>query len=150
MASPQTTDDVASPPVVTCVDLARVAAGNGNGNGFGKIKRIAVMTAGGDCPGLNATIRAISFDAFGNGIDVLGVEDGILGLIEDRIKPIRMEDVRAVSTTVSFVCMQASTTFNAKHDDTSLSCPFCMQLRAPLRAAQPSTLTQCHTTANTH
>ena len=110
------------------------------------------MTAGGDCPGLNATIRAISFDAFGNGIDVLGVEDGILGLIEDRIKPIRMEDVRVVSTTVSFVCVQASSEPQPSMQSMTPAshCPFCMQLRAPLRAAQPSTLTQCHTTANTH
>jgi len=64
-----------------------------NGDGA-VVKRIAVLTAGGDCPGLNATIRAITFDAFGNGIEVIGIEDGILGLIQDRMKPLTLDDVR--------------------------------------------------------
>ena len=47
------------------------------------------MTAGGDCPGLNATIRAVAKTAiFRYGLEVVGVEDGFLGLIEGRCRPL--------------------------------------------------------------
>lgn len=46
------------------------------------IKRIGVLTGGGDCPGLNAVIRAVVRTAIGNyGIEVTGIEDGYEGLI---------------------------------------------------------------------
>ncbi|MCC6951030.1 MAG: 6-phosphofructokinase [Phycisphaerales bacterium] len=48
------------------------------------IRRIGVLTGGGDCPGLNAVIRAVSKDALQCGMSVVGVEDGYLGLIENR------------------------------------------------------------------
>ncbi|MEY2408890.1 MAG: ATP-dependent phosphofructokinase / diphosphate-dependent phosphofructokinase [Verrucomicrobiota bacterium] len=48
-------------------------------------KRIGILTAGGDCPGLNAAIRAVGKAAAGlYGIEVVGVRDGFLGLIEER------------------------------------------------------------------
>jgi len=57
------------------------------------IKRIGVLTGGGDCPGLNAVIRAVTKDAINEGIEVFGIEDGFLGLIEDRIHPLGYDDV---------------------------------------------------------
>jgi ATP-dependent phosphofructokinase / diphosphate-dependent phosphofructokinase len=63
-----------------------------------KIKRIAVLTGGGDCPGLNAVIRAVVKDAINCGIEVFGIEDGFLGLIEDRIKPLLLDDVSNILT----------------------------------------------------
>ncbi|MBY0114315.1 MAG: ATP-dependent 6-phosphofructokinase [Phycisphaerales bacterium] len=62
------------------------------------VKRIGVLTAGGDCPGLNAVIRAVVKDACFNGLEVLGIEDGFLGLIEDRLRPLRMDDVSNILT----------------------------------------------------
>jgi ATP-dependent phosphofructokinase / diphosphate-dependent phosphofructokinase len=48
-----------------------------------KIKRIGILTAGGDCPGLNAAIRAVSKPAIlKHGIEVIGISSGFLGLIE--------------------------------------------------------------------
>jgi len=48
-----------------------------------KIKRIGILTAGGDCPGLNAAIRAVSKPAIlKQGIEVIGISSGFLGLIE--------------------------------------------------------------------
>ncbi len=47
------------------------------------IKRIGILTAGGDCPGLNAAIRAVGKSALGAGIEVVGIRDGFLGLIEN-------------------------------------------------------------------
>ncbi|MBI5387658.1 MAG: 6-phosphofructokinase [Verrucomicrobia bacterium] len=49
------------------------------------IKRIGILTAGGDCPGLNAAIRGVGKAALGlHGIEIVGIRDGFLGLIENR------------------------------------------------------------------
>ena len=64
-----------------------------------RIKRIAVMTGGGDCPGLNAVIRAVTKTAISRyGIEVWGIEDGFLGLIENRLHPLAYEDVSNILT----------------------------------------------------
>jgi 6-phosphofructokinase 1 len=48
-----------------------------------KIKRIGILTAGGDCPGLNAAIRGVGKAVLGRyGIEAVGIRDGFLGLIE--------------------------------------------------------------------
>ncbi len=62
------------------------------------VKKIAVLTGGGDCPGLNAVIRAVVKDAINCGIEVYGIEDGFLGLIEDRIRPLSLDDVSNILT----------------------------------------------------
>jgi 6-phosphofructokinase 1 len=62
------------------------------------VKRIGVLTAGGDCPGLNAVIRAVVKDACFNGLEVLGIEDGFLGLIEDRLQPLTQDRVSNILT----------------------------------------------------
>lgn len=46
--------------------------------------RIATLTSGGDCPGLNAVIRGVVRTAAGRGATVIGYEDGWQGLVEDR------------------------------------------------------------------
>jgi phosphofructokinase-like protein len=46
--------------------------------------RIATLTSGGDCPGLNAVIRGVVRTAAGRGATVVGYEDGWQGLVEDR------------------------------------------------------------------
>ena len=54
-----------------------------------RIKRIGILTAGGDCPGLNAAIRGVGKAAQGRyGIEVIGIRDGFLGLIENRVLPL--------------------------------------------------------------
>ncbi|WP_066635644.1 6-phosphofructokinase [Desulfolucanica intricata] len=57
------------------------------------IKRIGILTGGGDCPGLNAVIRAIVKTAAGYKISVAGVIDGFGGLIHNRIKELTEKDV---------------------------------------------------------
>ncbi|MGE5380794.1 MAG: 6-phosphofructokinase [Methylocystaceae bacterium] len=47
------------------------------------IKRIAVLTGGGDCPGLNAVIRAVTRTCLAQGIEVFGFIDGFKGLVEN-------------------------------------------------------------------
>jgi 6-phosphofructokinase 1 len=60
------------------------------------LKRIGVLTGGGDCPGLNGVIRAVTKGAIAHGIDAFGIEDGYLGLIEDRVRPLRIQDVAGI------------------------------------------------------
>ncbi len=57
------------------------------------IRKIGILTSGGDSPGMNAAIRAVTRCALGNGIDVFGIQDGYLGLIEDRMRPFEKSDV---------------------------------------------------------
>jgi len=63
-----------------------------------KLKRIGIMTGGGDCPGLNAVIRAVTKSALSGGLEVVGIEDGYLGLIENRLRPLGWSDVSDILT----------------------------------------------------
>ncbi|UCG27842.1 MAG: 6-phosphofructokinase [Bacteroidales bacterium] len=47
-------------------------------------KQIGILTAGGDCPGLNAAIRGIGKTAVSHGMQVIGFKDGFRGLMENR------------------------------------------------------------------
>ncbi len=63
------------------------------------IHRIGVMTAGGDCPGLNAVIRAVTKSALGrHQLEVAGIEDGFLGLIRNRMRRLNNEAVSNILT----------------------------------------------------
>ncbi len=61
------------------------------------MNRIAVLTSGGDAPGMNACIRAVVRTALRNKIDIYGVERGYAGLIKGEIK--RLES-RSVSNMI--------------------------------------------------
>jgi len=57
------------------------------------------MTGGGDCPGLNAVIRAVTKTAISKyALEVWGVQDGYLGLIENRINRLSYNDVSNILT----------------------------------------------------
>ncbi len=62
--------------------------------------RIAVLTGGGDAPGLNAVVRAVVKSAIGRGWEVLGVEDGFEGFYgREGIRPMTMDHVRGILQT---------------------------------------------------
>lgn len=62
-----------------------------------KIRRIAVLTGGGDCPGLNAVLRAVVKSAIQeHGLEVIGIEDGFGGLIEGRLRQLSVHDVSGI------------------------------------------------------
>jgi 6-phosphofructokinase 1 len=50
--------------------------------------KIGILTGGGDCPGLNAVIRAVVRRALSFGIEVLGIRNGFLGLVEGDVEPL--------------------------------------------------------------
>lgn len=59
-----------------------------------KRKRIGVLTGGGDCPGLNAVIRAVVKTAENEyGTEVVGFFDGYEGVVENRFRTLDMKDV---------------------------------------------------------
>src|SRR4051812_8157476 len=49
-----------------------------------KTKRIGILTAGGDSPGLNAAIRGVGKAAMNFDMEIIGFRDGFRGLVEDR------------------------------------------------------------------
>ncbi|MEM1330581.1 MAG: ATP-dependent 6-phosphofructokinase [Planctomycetota bacterium] len=63
-----------------------------------QVRRIGVLTGGGDCPGLNAVIRAVVKDALYHGMEVYGIADGFLGLIERRTRKLDEHDVANIIT----------------------------------------------------
>ena len=46
------------------------------------LRKIGILTSGGDAPGMNAAIRAVTRAALANGIEVVGIHDGYKGLVE--------------------------------------------------------------------
>ena len=63
------------------------------------IKRIGIVTGGGDCTGINAVIRAVAKTAiYQHGLQVLGIEDGFLGLLENRMIELSSERVSGILT----------------------------------------------------
>uniref|UniRef100_UPI00286EA8DD 6-phosphofructokinase n=1 Tax=Deinococcus sp. TaxID=47478 RepID=UPI00286EA8DD len=57
------------------------------------VKRIAVLTSGGDAPGMNAAIRAVVRAATFHGIEVIGVRRGFQGLHEGDLRRLGPRDV---------------------------------------------------------
>ncbi|HEX9003094.1 MAG TPA: ATP-dependent 6-phosphofructokinase [Blastocatellia bacterium] len=60
-------------------------------------KKIGVVTGGGDCPGLNAVIRAVVISALNRGWEVFGIEKGFEGLLHpERVHLLNSHDVRGI------------------------------------------------------
>jgi ATP-dependent phosphofructokinase / diphosphate-dependent phosphofructokinase len=59
-------------------------------------KRIGILTGGGDCPGLNAVIRAVGRRSFQRGYEVVGVRDGWRGLVEDELEPLGPREISGI------------------------------------------------------
>ena len=60
------------------------------------MKRIAVLTSGGDAPGMNAAIRAVVRTGLGKGLEVFGVYQGYEGLITGNIEPFSARSVSGI------------------------------------------------------
>ena len=62
-------------------------------------KRIGILTGGGDCPGLNAVIRAVVKKAIiDHDMEVIGIEDGYEGAIRNRYRKLHYDDVSGILT----------------------------------------------------
>jgi 6-phosphofructokinase 1 len=58
-----------------------------------KIKKLAVLTSGGDAPGMNVAIRAVVRTAIYNGLEVVGVKEGYSGMINNDFIPMASKNV---------------------------------------------------------
>ena len=74
-----------------------------------KIRKLGVLTGGGDCPGLNAVIRAVVHAAIRvHGFEVCGILDGYAGLIHKNVRPLAL-GVRGTTEKVYASAMKAMT-----------------------------------------
>ncbi len=71
-------------------------------------KRIGILTAGGDCPGLNAVIRAVTKSAISRGYEVIGFRDGYEGLVNH-------DFIRLNASMVSGILVQGGTILGASN-----------------------------------
>ena len=64
-------------------------------------KRVGILTSGGDCPGLNATIRGVAkalYARMGDNVEIVGVLNGYSGLINGDYKEMSEDDFRGILT----------------------------------------------------
>ena len=64
-------------------------------------KRVGILTSGGDCPGLNATIRGVAkalYARFGENVEIVGILNGYHGLITGEYKEMCEDDFRGILT----------------------------------------------------
>jgi 6-phosphofructokinase 1 len=61
-----------------------------------RLRRVAVVTSGGDAPGMNAAIRAVARSASAHGIHTVGVLGGYAGLVEGRFQPLSDRSVGGI------------------------------------------------------
>jgi 6-phosphofructokinase 1 len=59
-------------------------------------RRLAVLTSGGDAPGMNAAVRAVTRGALAKGWEVFAIRNGYAGLIADAIRPLAARDVGGI------------------------------------------------------
>ncbi|MGN1114717.1 MAG: 6-phosphofructokinase [Oscillospiraceae bacterium] len=65
-------------------------------------RRVGILTSGGDCPGLNATIRGVAkacYEKFGDDIEIVGIQDGYYGLINNMCREMKQSDFSGILTT---------------------------------------------------
>ena len=74
------------------------------------MKNIAILTSGGDAPGMNACIRATTRYALAKGLKVFGVEKGYTGLIENKVQELNSRSVSDIICVISYhsVVLQAT------------------------------------------
>lgn len=61
-----------------------------------RVRKIGILTGGGDCPGINAVIRAVVRRARLDGVTVMGVKNGWLGLIENNLELLTRQTISGV------------------------------------------------------
>ena len=61
-----------------------------------RLKKIAVLTSGGDAPGMNAAVRAVTRAALAKGWEVFGVRNGFAGLVSGAMERLAARDVGGI------------------------------------------------------
>ncbi len=85
------------------------------------VRKIGILTSGGDAPGMNAAIRAVTRVALNNGIEMVGIHDGYKGLLEGNFETLK-------KTSVSDILARGGTFLGSarlpefKNEDIRLKC----------------------------
>jgi 6-phosphofructokinase 1 len=82
--------------------------------------RIAVLTSGGDAPGMNAAVRAVARTAFARRWEVAGIEAGYQGLVEGRFQRLDNRSVGGILQRGGTVLGTARSTQSLPPKDKSL------------------------------
>ena len=61
-----------------------------------EVKTIAIMTSGGDSPGMNAAIRAVTKAGIYKGFRVIGIHNGFKGMVEGDMDELTLSDVENI------------------------------------------------------
>ena len=75
---------------------------------MGTIKCIGILTSGGDAPGMNAAIRAVTRAAIYNGLQVKGIYRGYKGLVTGEIKEFKSQNVSNIIQLGGFYRLESS------------------------------------------
>ena len=77
--------------------------------------RIGILTAGGDCPGLNATIRGVAKAMYQkmDDVEIVGIVDGFKGLIEGEYHEMKQSDFSGILTRGGTILGTARTPYTA-------------------------------------
>lgn len=67
------------------------------------MKKIAILCSGGDCQGMNACIKAVADTCDSNKIELIGINRGYQGLIENDIRPLKKIDVANIETVAGAI-----------------------------------------------
>jgi ATP-dependent phosphofructokinase / diphosphate-dependent phosphofructokinase len=59
-------------------------------------ERLGILTGGGDCPGLNAVIRAVARRSLDRGSEVIAVREGWRGLTEAKFEPLGPREISGI------------------------------------------------------
>src|SRR6266853_1689 len=59
-------------------------------------KRVAILTGGGDCPGLNPAIRGCVMAGLDKGFEFVGLLEGWRGFVEDKTQPLGLAEVKEI------------------------------------------------------
>ena len=66
------------------------------GTGMSAVRQLGVLTGGGDCPGLNPVIRAVTRRALQAGLRVIGIRNGWKGLLEADVVPLDLKSISGI------------------------------------------------------
>ena len=118
---------------------------------MGTVKCIGILTSGGDAPGMNAAIRAVTRSAIYNGLSVKGIYRGYKGLVTGEIKEFKSQNVSNIIQLGGTIlktarCKEFTTPEgrqiaydNMKKEGTSNSCA---KIRAPVSEPSPPIITK--------
>lgn len=71
------------------------------------MKRIGIITSGGDAPGTNACIRTVARRCMYDGVELMGIFDSWDGLLDDKVRPVTRDDVTGIVQTAGTILRSA-------------------------------------------